>query len=36
MLLKIVNAPTKVHMRCATRMLIPIIERKLKEGGCYE
>ena len=33
MLIKIVEAPTKIHMRLAARMLIPIIDRKLEEGG---
>lgn len=33
MLEKIVQAPTRIHMRVAARMLIPIIDRKLKEGG---
>lgn len=32
MLIKIVEAPTKIHMRLAARMLIPIIDRKLEEG----
>lgn len=31
MLVKIVEAPTTLHMRCSARMLIPIIDRKLKE-----
>lgn len=30
MLLKIVEAPTEIHMRMSVRMLIPIIDRKLK------
>ena len=29
----IVEAPTKIHMRLTTRMLIPIISDKLKERG---
>lgn len=33
MLVKIVEAPTKIHMRLTTRMLIPIISDKLKERG---
>jgi hypothetical protein len=33
MLNKIVSAPTRIHMRMSARMLIPIIDRKLKEGG---
>jgi hypothetical protein len=33
MLNKIVSAPTRIHMRLSARMLIPIIDRKLKEGG---
>lgn len=31
MLYKIVEAPTALHMRCCARMLIPIIDKKLKE-----
>ena len=31
MLHKIVDAPTTLHMKCSIRMLIPIIDRKLKE-----
>lgn len=31
MLVKIVKAPTTLHMRCSARMLIPIIDCKLKE-----
>lgn len=34
MLHKIVEAPTRIHMRAAARMLIPVIDRKLKGGGC--
>lgn len=34
MLHKIVEAPTRLHMRAAARMLIPVIDRKLKGGGC--
>lgn len=26
-------APTTLHMKCSIRMLIPIIDRKLKERG---
>jgi predicted P-loop ATPase len=33
MLNKIVSAPTRIHMRMSARMLIPIIDRKLKEGN---
>ncbi len=33
MLHKIVEAPTRLHMRAAVRMLIPIIDKKLKGGG---
>ena len=33
MLYKIVEAPTRIHMRVSARMLIPIISRKLKERG---
>lgn len=33
MLHKIVNAPTMLHMRFSVRLLIPIIDRKLKERG---
>jgi hypothetical protein len=33
MLNKIVSAPTRIHMRLSARMLIPIIDRKLKEGN---
>jgi predicted DNA binding CopG/RHH family protein len=33
MLNKIVEAPTRIHMRLSARMLIPIIDRKLKEGN---
>lgn len=33
MLRKIVDAPTTLHMKCSVRMLIPIIDRKLKERG---
>ncbi len=33
MLVKIVEAPTKIHMRLTTRMLIPIISDKLKARG---
>lgn len=31
MLDKIVNAPTRTHMKMSAKMLIPIISRKLKE-----
>ena len=34
MLHKIVEAPTRLHMRAAVRMLIPVIDRKLKGGDC--
>lgn len=34
MLHKIIEAPTRIHMRAAARMLIPVIDRKLKGGGC--
>ncbi len=35
MLIKIAAAPTAIHMRMSARMLIPIIEQKLKEEkGC--
>ena len=30
---KIVDAPTTLHMKCSVRMLIPIIDRKLRERG---
>lgn len=33
MLIKIVCAPTSIHMRMAPKMLIPIISQKLKERG---
>lgn len=33
MLHKIVKAPTRIHMRMSARMLIPIIDKKLMEGG---
>ncbi len=33
MLIKIVDAPTSIHMRLAPKMLIPIISQKLKERG---
>lgn len=33
MLGKIVEAPTSIHMVMSARMLIPIIDRKLKERG---
>lgn len=33
MLVKIVEAPTTLHMICSARMLIPIIDSKLKERG---
>ena len=32
MLRKIVDAPTALHMKCSVRMLVPIIDRKLKES----
>ena len=33
MLRKIVDAPTTLHMKCSVRMLVPIIDHKLKEMG---
>ena len=33
MLVKIVEAPTAIHMKMSAKMLIPIIRRKLKERG---
>lgn len=33
MLCKIVDAPTALHMKCSARMLIPIIDQKLKARG---
>lgn len=33
MLYKIVDAPTRIHMRMSARMLIPVIDKKLREGG---
>lgn len=33
MLYKIVEAPTRIHMRMSARMLIPVIDMKLREGG---
>lgn len=33
MLVKIVDAPTEIHMKMSAKMLIPIISRKLKERG---
>lgn len=33
MLVKIVEAPTAIHMKMSAKMLIPIISRKLKERG---
>lgn len=33
MLYKIVEAPTKIHMRMSARMLVPIINQKLIERG---
>lgn len=33
MLCKIVDAPTTLHMKYSARMLIPIIDRKLRERG---
>ncbi len=32
MLHKIVDAPTSMHMRMTVRLLIPIIDQKLREG----
>lgn len=33
MLHKIIEAPTGIHMRMSARMLIPVIDKKLREGG---
>ncbi len=33
MLYKIVEAPTSIHMRVSARMLIPIIDQKLRNEG---
>lgn len=33
MLYKIVEAPTRIHMRVSARMLIPIIDQKLRNVG---
>ena len=33
MLHKIVEAPTRIHMRMSARMLIPVIDKKLKKEG---
>lgn len=33
MLHKIVEAPTRIHMEMSARLLIPIIDRKLREEG---
>lgn len=33
MLCKIADAPTTLHMKCSVRMLIPIIDHKLRERG---
>lgn len=33
MLQKIVDAPTKIHMLMSARMLIPVIDKKLREEG---
>ena len=33
MLYKIVDAPTRIHMIMSARMLIPVIDKKLREGG---
>lgn len=33
MLYKIVEAPTRIHMRVSARMLIPIIDHKLQNVG---
>lgn len=33
MLVKIVEAPTAIHMKMSAKLLIPIISRKLKERG---
>ena len=32
MLYKIVEAPTRIHMRVSARMLIPIIDQKLRDA----
>ncbi len=32
MLYKIVEAPTKIHMRVSARMLVPIIDQKLRDA----
>lgn len=36
MLYKIVEAPTRIHMRMSARMLIPIINQKLQNVGTEE
>lgn len=33
MLCKVVDAPTTLHMKCSIRILIPIIDQKLRERG---
>ena len=33
MLTRIIDAPTQIHRRCVPRMLIPVIDKKLKERG---
>lgn len=33
MLVKIVEAPTAIHMKMSAKMLIPIISQKLKDRG---
>ena len=33
MLCKIVDAPTALHIKCSVRILVSIIDRKLKERG---
>lgn len=36
MLYKIVEAPTRIHMRMSARMLIPIINQKLRDAEMEE
>lgn len=33
MLYKIVEAPTRIHMRMSARMLLPVIDKKLRKEG---
>lgn len=33
MLIRIIDAPTQIHRRCVPRLLIPVIDKKLKERG---